>query len=237
MKDLFSSVQKFERLPVVDADVSLLRDLDTHASHEFIFEKLLRDTLWQQREMNIYGKTVLQPRLTAWYGDTDRSYVYSGIKNKPLPWTDLLQEIKRLIEDCTELKFNSVLLNYYRDNNDSMGFHSDDEKELGPDPAIASFSLGDMRIFLFKHKFKKIETISVPLPSGSVLLMKGGTQRNYKHAINREQRPCGPRINLTFRRIYNSQEIAALKSREYVEDKLASRGIGNSSVSIGNPGT
>ena len=221
MRDLFSSSQEFEKLPIPEADVSILRDLETHASHELIFEKLLSNTLWQQREMNMYGRKVLQPRLTAWYGDPDRTYVYSGIRNKPLPWTDLLRELKRRIEDCTELRFNSVLLNYYRDNQDSMGFHSDDEKELGPDPAIASFSLGDRRTFLFKHKInKELETISVPLPSGSVLLMKGATQRLYKHAINREKRPCGPRINLTFRRIYTADELAELRSREYVQGKL-----------------
>jgi alkylated DNA repair dioxygenase AlkB len=216
MKDLFSSKQEFERLPIPDADVSILRDMDTHAPHDVIFDKLLRDTKWQQREMNIYGKKVLQPRLTAWYGDPDRTYNYSGIRNTPFPWTDLLRELKRRIEDCTEEQFNSVLLNYYRDNNDSMGFHSDDEKELGAEPSIASLSLGDRRIFLFKHKTKKeLDTISVPLPSGSVLLMKGGTQKNYKHAINRETRPCGPRINLTFRKIYTSKELDALRDQEY----------------------
>ena len=178
---------------MADADVSILRDLQTHAPHELIFDKLLHDTKWQQREMNMYGRKVLQPRLTAWYGDPERSYVYSGIRNLPLPWTDLLREIKRRIEDCTEHSFNSVLLNYYRDNNDSMGFHSDDEKELGPDPAIASLSLGDKRTFLFKHKYRKdLDLISVPLQSGSVLLMKGPTQRNYQHAINRESGHADP---------------------------------------------
>lgn len=215
MKDLFSSQQKFERLPLPDADVSILRDLETHAPHDVIFEKLREDTKWQQREMNIYGKKVLQPRLTAWYGDPDRTYVYSGLRNFPLPWTDLLRELKRRIEDATDEKFNSVLLNYYRDNNDSMGFHSDDEKELGPEPAIASLSLGDRRVFLFKHKSKKAETIPVPLPSGSVLLMRGKTQTNYKHAINRESRPCGPRINLTFRKIFTSEELDVLREQEH----------------------
>ena len=217
MRDLFSSIQQFDRLPMVDADVSILRDLDTHASHSVIFKSLLENTLWQQREMNMYGRRVLQPRLTAWYGDPDRTYVYSGIKNKPLPWTDLLRDIKRRIEDCTDLMFNSVLLNYYRDNNDSMGFHSDDERELGPDPAIASLSFGDTRTFLFKHKTKDVPTVSVELTDGSVLLMRGQTQRCWKHAINREKRPCGPRINLTFRRIYTGAELEELTKKEWEE--------------------
>ena len=216
MRDLFSSAQQFEQVPLAGADVSILRDLDTHAPHEEIFKKLLHDTKWQQREMNMYGRKVLQPRLTAWYGDPARTYVYSGIKNNPLPWTDLLRELKRRIEDCTAEQFNSVLLNYYRDNNDSMGFHSDDEKELGPDPSIASFSLGDERIFLFKHKRDQDACMTaVPLPGGSVLLMKGSTQRNYKHAINREKRPCGPRINLTFRKVFTSAELQKYREEEY----------------------
>jgi len=216
MRDLFSSNQEFERIPLPGADVSILRDLDTHAPYDIIFSRLLNDTKWRQMEMNIYGKKVLQPRLTAWYGDPERTYIYSGLKNLPLPWTDLLRELKRRIEDCTNERFNSVLLNYYRDNNDSMGFHSDDEKELGPEPGIASLSFGDKRTFLFKHKTdREFGTVPVPLPSGSVLLMKGATQKHYKHAINRETRPCGPRINLTFRKIYTSKELDELREREY----------------------
>lgn len=219
MTDLFSSMQSFEKIQMPDADVSILRDLDTHAPHEIIFKRLLGDTKWQQREMNIYGKKILQPRLTAWYGDPDRAYVYSGIKNPPMPWTDLLREIRRKIEDCTDHKFNSVLLNYYRDNNDSMGFHSDDERELGPEPAIASLSFGDARTFLFRHRQRKeLGTTSVLLTDGSVLLMKGRTQHYWKHAINRESRSCGPRINLTFRRIYTRQELDSAKSQEW-EDR------------------
>jgi alkylated DNA repair dioxygenase AlkB len=222
MKDLFSSGQEFEKLPIPDADVSILRDLETHASHDIIFQRLLLETKWQQREMNIYGKKVMQPRLTAWYGDPERTYIYSGIRNTPLPWTDLLLELRRRIEDCTDEEFNSVLLNYYRNNNDSMGFHSDDEKELGPEPSIASLSLGDRRTFLFKHKNRKdMDAIEVALPSGSVLLMKGATQRNYKHAINREARYCGPRINLTFRKIYTSKELDALREQEHRQRRLA----------------
>lgn len=218
MRDLFSSDQEFERISMPDADVSILRDLDTHAQHAEIFESLLRDTKWQQREMNIYGKKILQPRLTAWYGDSGRTYMYSGIRNTPLPWNDLLREIKRRIEDCTDLRFNSVLLNYYRDNSDSMGYHSDDERELGPEPSIASFSLGDTRTFLFKHKTKKeLEVVPVLLNEGSVLLMKGRTQRFWKHAINREKRHCGPRINLTFRRIYTADELDEIGRLEEID--------------------
>lgn len=221
MRDLFSSSQEFEKIPMTDADVSILRDLDTHAPYDLIFYRLLEQTKWQQREMNMYGRKVLQPRLTAWYGDPSRTYVYSGLRNIPLPWTDLLRELKRRIEDCTETTFNSVLLNYYRDNNDSMAFHSDDEKELGPEPSIASLTFGDQRTFVFKHKIRDdIPNVHVPLSSGSVLLMKGKTQRFWKHAINREKRFCGPRINLTFRHIYTRDELDALKDREHRDRQL-----------------
>lgn len=220
MRDLFSSSQEFERLPMMDADVSILRDLDTHAPYARIYSSLLKDTKWQQREMNMYGRKVIQPRLTAWYGDPSRTYLYSGIKNIPLPWTDLLRELKRRIEDCTEATFNSVLLNLYRDQNDSMGFHSDDEKELGPEPVIASLSFGATRTFMFKHKHRQgLPSVSVPLDEGSVLLMKGKTQKNWKHAINRETAPCGPRVNLTFRLIYTAEELAALRQREFEENR------------------
>jgi alkylated DNA repair dioxygenase AlkB len=215
VKDLFSSDQRFERVAMEDADVSILRDLHTHASYDTILKKLLRDSKWLQREMNFYGKKVLQPRLTAWYGDPERTYLYSGIKNTPLPWTDLLRELRRNVEDCTDAQFNSVLLNLYRDENDSMGFHSDDEKELGREPIIASLSFGSTRTFLFKHKHKSRPLIRLPLEEGTVLLMRGLTQQNWQHAINREARPCGPRVNLTFRQIFTAAELDALRAEEY----------------------
>jgi alkylated DNA repair dioxygenase AlkB len=216
MRDLFTLDRQFEPLPMPDADVSILYNLETHASYRTIFDSLHRDTKWQQRIMNMYGKQVAQPRLTAWHGDPSRVYKYSGIKEIPMPWSDLLRELKRRVEDCTDVEFNSVLLNLYRDQNDSMGFHSDDEKELGPEPAIASVSFGETRTFIFKHKTRNdLKPVSIPLPEGSVLMMKGRTQRNWKHAINREARYCGPRINLTFRHIYTAAELDALREREF----------------------
>jgi alkylated DNA repair dioxygenase AlkB len=218
VRDLFTLDRQFEPISMPDADVSILRDLDTHAPYQSIFESLYRDTKWVQRRMWMYGRWVDQPRMTAWHGDPSRVYKYSGIKEIPMPWSDHLRELKRRIEDCTETEFNSVLLNLYRDQNDSMGFHSDDEKELGPEPVIASFSLGETRTFIFKHKSQKdLKPVSIPLLEGSVLLMKGKTQRNWKHAINRESRICGPRINLTFRHVYTSAELEELKRQEFEE--------------------
>jgi alkylated DNA repair dioxygenase AlkB len=143
-----------------------------------------------------------QPRLTAWYGDPGRSYTYSGLTLEPLAWTADLQTLRRMAEQASDATFNSVLLNYYRDHNDSVGFHADDEPELGATPTIGSISLGATRTLTFKPKKRKDwEPVRVALESGSLLVMKGDTQRNWRHAVAKETRPCGPRVNLTFRRI------------------------------------
>jgi alkylated DNA repair dioxygenase AlkB len=140
--------------------------------------------------------------LIAWYGDRGSTYTYSGITLTPLCWTELLLDIKRRVEVVAQASFNSVLLNYYRDNRDSMGFHSDDEPELGDRPAIASLSLGEERTLILKHKLNKLfKPMRLRLASGSLLLMKGQTQTCWKHGIAKETRRCGPRVNLTFRRI------------------------------------
>lgn len=215
MKDLFSFNQTFERIPMPDADVSILKDLDLFDTPDRVFERLRIESVWQQQEMKIYGKAVLQPRLTAWYGDPERTYVYSGIRNTPLPWTSLLLSLRRAVEDVCNYRFNSVLLNYYRSGNDSMGFHSDNERELGPMPVIASLSLGEPRVFILKHaKRADLLPVRIPLPGGTLLLMKGETQKFWKHAINKEKPSSGGRINLTFRRIYTADELGTLPAQE-----------------------
>jgi alkylated DNA repair dioxygenase AlkB len=131
-----------------------------------------------------------------------KDYTYSGIHLDALSWTPLLLDIKNRVELVAHANFNSVLLNYYRDHRDSMGLHSDDEQELGKRPIIASVSLGQERTFIMKHKGDKaLKPVRLKLTSGSLLLMKGETQRCWKHGIDKETRPCGPRVNLTFRRI------------------------------------
>ena len=200
MKDLFTLDRQFEPIPMPDADVSILHEIEMPLPYDLMLRKLEEQTEWRQDSVKISGKEYQQPRLAALYGDPGTRYEYSGIALHPLPWTDLLREIKRRIEDCTEQSFNAVFLNLYRDHNDSMGFHSDDEKELGKNPTIASLTFGATRIFLLKHKFRKdLPLIKLPLEAGTVLLMKGVTQHNWKHGINKQTAPCGPRINLTFR--------------------------------------
>lgn len=202
MRDLFSLDRQFEQLALPDAEVSILHNLEMPLPYDLMLRKLLDQTIWRQEEVRIYGKEYQQPRLVALYGDPGRKYDYSGIRLHPLPWTDLLREIKRRIEDCTDQTFNAVFLNLYRDHNDSMGFHSDDERELGKQPVIASLTFGATRTFLLKHKFnKELALVKIPLEAGTVLLMKGDTQHNWKHGINKQTAPCGPRVNLTFRTI------------------------------------
>jgi alkylated DNA repair dioxygenase AlkB len=186
-----------------DADVSILHEVEMPMPYDQMLRKLIDDTKWRQEKVRIYGKVYQQPRLIAWYGDPGKGYQYSGISLTPLPWTDLLREIKRRIEDCTDSTFNSVFLNFYRDQNDSMGFHSDDERELGAEPVIGSLTFGATRTFVLKHKHDSdLPPVKLALEAGSVLLMKGKTQRFWKHGILKQRERCGPRVNLTFRTIY-----------------------------------
>lgn len=197
-----------EQLPMVDADISLCRQLDLGQGYNSLLRQLIDSSAWRQQQITVYGKSYLQPRLSAWHGEL--SYSYSGITMKPLPWTQTLMRIKQCVEALLAYEFNSVLLNLYRDHNDSMGMHSDNERELGERPMIASLSLGEERTFLLKHKTRKdLKIIKLPLPTGSLLLMKGSTQTHWNHGIAKEKRPCGPRVNLTFRRILQETRVRA----------------------------
>lgn len=200
--DLFSSELNFSPVPIEDADVSFLVRFPFPSSDIDIFTKLYKETPWQHEEVLVWGKRHFQPRLTAWYGDPGKSYNYSGTVMTPLPWTNLLSSLKRQLEEIIDEKFNSVLLNLYRNQNDRMGFHSDNEPSLGAHPTIASLSYGATRTLIFKHKRKKeLATKALKLTSGSLLLMRGETQKNWNHGINKEATICGPRVNLTFRNI------------------------------------
>jgi alkylated DNA repair dioxygenase AlkB len=199
--DLFQTNQ-LERIPIEDAEVYYLPELPLLASATSILRSLIDETPWRAESIVVWGKKFLQPRLIAWYGDPGSVYTYSGIHLDPMPWTKTLQDIKVKVEAVSEESFNSVLLNYYRDHRDSMGLHSDDEPELGKRPIIASLSLGEERTLIFKHKSRlDLKSVRIRLGSGSLLLMKGETQRHWKHGIDKERGPCGPRVNLTFRRI------------------------------------
>jgi len=167
----------------------------------YYYEKLLDHLNWHSEQIKIYGKTFWQPRLLAWYGDNGVSYKYSGIEHQAIPWTNELIELKKKIEKLTGFSFNSVLANQYRNGQDSMGWHSDNEKELGANPIIASLSFGAERKISFKSKIGK-EKLDLKLRSGSLLIMSGATQQNWQHAIPKTKKEIDVRINLTFRTIY-----------------------------------
>jgi alkylated DNA repair dioxygenase AlkB len=189
-----------ERLDLPEADLVFWPRVDLGRDYDDLLQRLIDDSEWRQERITVYGKPYLQPRLSAWYGD--RSYRYSGLRLDPLSWTPLLLELKARVQSLTGNEYNSVLLNYYRDGNDGMGMHSDDEPELGPRPAIASLNLGETRDFILKHRRRKdLDTLRLPLPAGSLLLMQGDTQRNWRHGIRKLRRSCGARLNLTFRRV------------------------------------
>ena len=202
MTDLFAAEGAFEPIPLDGADVSYMRHFDMGQPPEAMLDELVRTVPWRHEDITLWGKTYKQPRLIAWFGDAGTSYRYSGLSLTPLPWTPLLQRIRDRVQRATGCGFNSVLLNYYRDGSDSMGFHADDEKELGARPVIASVSLGAERALVFKSRHDTSNgPVRVMLGSGSLLLMKGDTQRSYKHGIVKQRRPIGARINLTFRTI------------------------------------
>ena len=202
MANLFQSSLQLRRLDMADADVYYADHFDLGEPHNTLLQHFLQHTPWRSQKIKVWGKTYDQPRLMAWYGDPGKKYTYSGIELEPLPWTPRLLALKLKADVAAGGCFNSVLINYYRDNRDSMGLHSDSEPELGLSPVIASLSLGDARTLVFRHKKRgDLPTVKIGLAPGSLLLMAGDTQANWKHGINKQARPCGPRVNLTFRTI------------------------------------
>jgi alkylated DNA repair dioxygenase AlkB len=175
----------------------------TPAESDRIFKDLRQNTPWQEEVIKMYGKEITCPRRMAWYGDKGTDYVYSGIMHHPLPLTPTLTAIKQKVEEQAQHKFNSVLLNLYRDGKDSMSWHSDDEKELGINPTIASISFGAERIFKLKHKTDKTLKADILLKHGSLLIMTGELQHYWQHSIPKTAKPIAERINLTFREIRN----------------------------------
>ncbi|MDE1465961.1 alpha-ketoglutarate-dependent dioxygenase AlkB family protein [Spartinivicinus poritis] len=201
-------------LPLIDASVWYMPELFSHAVAANYFQQLssMATIQWQQTQIKLFGRECYQPRLTAWYGDDQAEYSYSGLKLKPLSWCPVLLEIKQVVEQVTSTSFNSVLLNYYRDGADSMGWHSDNEPELGSHPLIASVSFGAVRDFVIRHKHYKtngLKPVSMALASGSCLIMAGTTQQYWQHQVPKrsiKKIPDG-RINLTFRSIIKPSSL------------------------------
>ncbi|GAB4019927.1 MAG: alpha-ketoglutarate-dependent dioxygenase AlkB [Bdellovibrio sp.] len=169
-----------------------------------LYETLFMEIPWQRDEIVFFGKKVQIPRLQCWMGEEGAVYSYSGLKMNPIPFNQTVLGIKKDIEQATGAEFNSVLINLYRDGNDSNGWHADDEKELGKRPVIASLSLGTDRIFQMRHK-NSGQRNDLLLEHGSLLVMRGDTQKCWKHQIAKSKKITEPRINLTFRKIIKEQ--------------------------------
>ena len=193
-------------------DLNFYENFFSQEESSVFLKALSQEIQWKQKSIRIFGKNILEPRLTAWYGDPHAVYAYSGVSMAPYPWIPILIKIKSRVENACEANFNSVLLNLYRDHRDSMGMHSDDEKELGAQPIIASVSLGETRRFVLKHRIQKNNPSKTYwLHSGSLIIMRGDTQKSWKHGIPKESQFCGPRINLTFRNILKPSEKNRLR--------------------------
>jgi alkylated DNA repair dioxygenase AlkB len=163
-----------------------------------LFEALRKGLPWERHRITVYGRSLDAPRMSCWIGDA--AYTYSGTRFEPHPWPAALDRVRERLERELDAGFNSVLANLYRDGNDRLGFHRDSEPELGPEPLIASISLGATRRFRLREREGR-GSFGIDLEHGSLLVMSGATQRNWLHAVPPTARPVGPRINLTFRRV------------------------------------
>jgi alkylated DNA repair dioxygenase AlkB len=193
--------QNMQWLLADGGELELWPDFIAESQRQGLFDELRRDLAWQSRELRIAGRLVLEPRLTAWYGDPGAEYTYSGRRHSPLPWPPQLFDLRERLNERTHAQLNSVLCNLYRDGSDSMGLHADAEPELGENPLIASISLGATRRFQLRHRRRAEERLDLDLPSGSVLIMRGTLQHHYRHGVPKQRAIAQPRINLTFRRI------------------------------------
>jgi alkylated DNA repair dioxygenase AlkB len=206
----------WQRFDLLGADVRLAQFCNA-ASAQHWFTRLHAEVPWECHRLRLFGRQVEAPRLSCWIGDADAVYTYSGTRFVPHAWTAACSELRDgLTAFCGE-RYNSVLCNLYRDGRDSMGWHSDDEAELGTQPCIASLSFGASRRFRLRHRRDPDLRLEIELPSGSLLLMAGATQRNYRHDLPKSARMVAPRLNLTFRRI-----VAIVPDRE--SQKAAIRG-------------
>ena len=197
--DLFSKEKQHFKLP--NAELIYIPQFYSTEKSNLYFKIIETETNWQHDDITVFGKTYKQPRLTALYGESDQSYSYSNIVMHPEPFTNTLKEIKDNVASISNFNFNTLLINLYRDGNDSNGWHADNEKELGEKPIIASLSFGEERPFHFKHRTIKTQRHKLILEHGSLLIMKGEMQQYWLHQIAKTKKQIKPRINLTFRKL------------------------------------
>jgi alkylated DNA repair dioxygenase AlkB len=172
---------------------------------DMYFQQIISNVEWKQDFIKMYGRELPLPRLSAWYGDSNKPYTYSGITLKPKTWTPELTEIKTEIEKQAGVNFTSVLINRYRDGQDYVGWHTDAEKELGENPTIGSINFGATRKFQLRRIDNHKEKIELELKHGTLLIMRGETQHYWQHQVPKTNRPIGELLNLTFRVINSNQ--------------------------------
>jgi alkylated DNA repair dioxygenase AlkB len=194
-----------QRIDLPGADIALHPAWLAPHEADALYADLLETVAWETHYIKLFGRQVASPRLSCWIGDVGTGYTYSRTRFEPRPWPASLASLRGRLEKACEASFNSVLANCYRDGSDSMGWHSDDEPELGARPVIASLSLGATRSFRLRRRLprgvraQRGDTLCLPLPHGSLLRMAGDTQRLYRHEIPKTREAIGGRINLTFR--------------------------------------
>jgi alkylated DNA repair dioxygenase AlkB len=189
-------------------DLSFHPDFISEADRPALFAALMAEVPFAPETIRMFGKPATVPRLVSWHGDAGAAYAYSGTWHEPRPWTPALAALRDRVAARAGVAFNSVLANLYRSGADSMGWHSDDEPELGPDPVIASLSFGAARRFRLKPKSQG-EPVELSLSDGSLLVMGPGVQAGWRHAVPKDLTVAGPRINLTFRLVANPQNLSA----------------------------
>jgi len=199
MKSLFENSGEFISFDVPDAEIIYYPHFFESGKADELFRILSDEIPWQQDNITVFGKTHPQPRLTSLFGNEGKPYSYSNIIMQPNLWNPVLTFIKEEIENVVNENFTTVLLNQYRSGKDSNGWHSDNEKELGRNPVIASVSFGAERYFHLQHNLMEDQKLKILLEHGSLLLMKGSTQHFWKHQIPKTTKQIGTRINLTFR--------------------------------------
>ena len=205
---LASAIPSRVDVPLTDGELRYWPDAFTGDEAARLFAALRAGLAWATEEIMIFGERRRVPRLVAWYGEPEAIYTYSGVCHEPRAFTPDLMAVRERVEQLCSARFNSVLANLYRDGRDGMGWHADDERELGTDPVIASVSLGAMRRFTLRHRRRRALTHSIELAPGSLFVMAGATQHHWLHALPKTQREVGERINLTYRWVRQSGDGA-----------------------------
>lgn len=201
MQNLLFADEKPKKIINTLGDIIYYPCIFSQEESDHLLSKLIEQIEWKHEPIMMFGKKIMQPRLTSLYGDPNVSYGYSGIVMNALPWNKILIHIKDKVEELSNHDFTHVLLNYYRNGQDSMGWHRDNEKNLGINPTIASVSFGASRVFQLRNYMSKEDKNSVNLTHGSLLLMRGETQHYWEHQIPKTKKINLPRINLTFRKV------------------------------------